>query len=237
MDEAAKLIALLLAQRALPRTHPLVQRALIDFDFRAEIDARLAPTGLRLLDNPFAAHVALAFRTEAENAVFGGGGTWVNNNFGLARDGVALLVLIWALIVLPKRERQWLREAEQNQADLFGAAKPLPAAADASRPIAEAVLMDDYAATLGGRTRVNMNLGVLSRLGFIDRRNKLVYEGPLLDLAFDYEQIAPRIIDGALGDLLARRAPHAADLADAARAADDTPAAASGDDAIDNGAA
>ncbi|MBL8482247.1 MAG: hypothetical protein JNJ60_08635 [Rhodocyclaceae bacterium] len=223
MDDAAKLIAILLAQRALPRTHALVQRALMDFDFRAELDARLAPAGLRLLDNPFAAHVALAFRTEAENAVFGAGGTWVNNNFGLARDGVALLVLIWALIILPKRERQWLREAEQNQADLFGAAKPLPPAADAARPISEAVLLDDYSAALGGRTRVNMNLGVLSRLGFIDRRNKLVYEGPLLDLAFDYEQIAPRIINGALGDLLARQPQAAADLADAAAGSADPP--------------
>jgi hypothetical protein len=40
-------------------------------------------------------------------------------------------------------------------------------------------------------------------LGFIERRNKIIYEGALLDLAFDYEQLAPRIINGALGDLLA----------------------------------
>jgi hypothetical protein len=57
-----------------------------------------------------------------------------------------------------------------------------------------------------------MNLGVLSRLGFIERRNKIIYEGSMLDLAFDYEQLAPRIINGALGNLLAGKT-HASEPA------------------------
>ena len=30
----------------------------------------------------------------------------------------------------------------------------------------------------------------------------MIHEGPLLDLAFDYAEMAPRILDGALSDLL-----------------------------------
>jgi hypothetical protein len=43
-----------------------------------------------------------------------------------------------------------------------------------------------------------MSLGVLARHGFIVRRKERIYEGPLLDLAFDYERTARRVLDGAL---------------------------------------
>lgn len=225
-NDASRLIALLLAERTVARKHPLAQRALLDLDFRADIERRLADCGLRLLANPFADHLAVAFTFESEQAVFGQGTTWLNNNAGLARDGVALLVLLWALIVLPKRERQWSRETEtaDGQNDMFGAAKPLPKAATASRGISEATLRADYANACGGWTRINMNLGILSRLGFIERRNKVIYEGPLLDLAFDYETLAPRIVEGALGELLAGKTPAAVPSAPtfAATAAPDT---------------
>jgi len=204
-DDAAHLIAQLLAVRTLPRRHPLAQRAMLDIDFRAEVERRLAASGLRLLANPFAEHLAVALTFDAEQAVFGQDTHWINNNFGLAKDGIALLVLLWALIILPKRERQWSRQSQetQDQPDMFGAAKPLSTATDNARGISEATLRADYASAAGGWTRISMNLGILSRLGFIERRNKIIYEGALLDLAFDYEQLAPRIINGALGDLLA----------------------------------
>lgn len=204
-DDAARLIAQLLALRFVPRTQALAQRALLDHDFRTEVERRLAAAGLRLLANPFAEHLAVALTHDAEQMIFGRGTNWINNNCGLPKDGVALLVLLWALIVLPKRERQWSRQSSlaDAQTDLFGAAKPLPAASDAARGIAEATLLSDYAQAVGGKMRINVNLGILSRLGFIERRNKIIHEGPLLDLALDYEQLAPRIIDGALHDLLA----------------------------------
>lgn len=207
-DAPARFIAQLLAERYVPRTAPLAQRALIDIDFRTEVERRLAESGLRLLANPFAEHLAVALDHDTEQAVFGQGATWLNNNFGLSRDGVALLVLLWALIILPKRERQWSRQPD-TQHDMFGAAKPLPTSTDAARGISEATLLADYAQAVGGRMRINVNLGILSRLGFIERRNKIIYEGPLLDLALDYETLAPRLIDGALADLLANKTPAA----------------------------
>jgi hypothetical protein len=72
--------------------------------------------------------------------------------------------------------------------------------------IAERTLLADFGDKLGGKTRVGFNLGTLNRLGFIIRRKGEVAEGPLLDLAFDYERTARRILDGALGDLLAEAA-------------------------------
>lgn len=204
----AQLIARLLAERAIPRSDPLVLRALIDAAFHDELTRRLADAGLRLLANPYADHVAVALADAADNAVFARGDAYLSNNAGLQRDGVALLVLLWALIVLEKRERQMSRAADE-QADMFGAAKPTPRGAAAARGIPESQLLADYGAHLGGKFRITVNLGILSRLGFIERRNKVIYEGPLLDLAFDYAELAPRIINGALGDLLKQRAAAA----------------------------
>lgn len=208
MDEAnySKLIARLLSQRTLPRSDPEVLRLLTDDGFRLEVERRLTDCGLRLLDNPFAEHIAIALSDTTETAVFASGDQWLSNNLGLQRDGAALLVLLWALIILPKRERQLARQAdsEDSQNDMFAAAKPLPVV-DASRGIPESVLVEDYGKQLGGKMRLNVNLGILSRTGFIERRKNVIYEGALLDLAFDYSTLAPRIIEGALGELLTQR--------------------------------
>lgn len=206
-DPAALLAARLLAHRALPRDDPLARRALADDVFRADLDARLAAVGLTLLENPYAAHIAVGLRREAEEPVFGGLDQWLNNNLGLPRDGVALLVVLWALLILPKRERQVTRQglAEGPQTDMFGGDKPLPRGEGVEAGIPEVTLIAEFGERLGRAARIRINLALLARAGFIERRNKVIHEGPLLDLAFDYQVLAPRIIEGALAELLASR--------------------------------
>jgi hypothetical protein len=196
--------AKLIASRYLPRDDHSVRRLLVDLGFRQEVEASLAACGLRLLDHPFAAHVAVSLLRETEGAVFDDGEQWQASNVGLAKDAIALLVVLWALIILPKRERQLGRDAEDGQGDMFGNIVKA-VGEDVSRGIAENVLLEDFGKLLGGKGRINFMLPQLSRLGFIERRNKVICEGPLLDLVFDYAEMAPRIINGAMGDLI--RAP------------------------------
>ena len=206
MDHELKtLTARLLAQRWLPRGDKLVRRALVDETFRLELDRRLADVGLRLLDNPYAAHVGVALQPELAEPVFGAGREYAASNLGLTRDEVALLVILWALIVLPKRQRQVTRRelVDDGQTDLFGGDKPVAHGDAVSGTLTEASLIADFGPRLGGRTKVrNFMLGKLARLGFIERRNGLVTEGPLLDLALDYRVMADRIIHGTLGEIL-----------------------------------
>ena len=204
-DTPVQFIARLLAERWLPKADADVRRLLIDESFHQDIEHRLAASGLRLLDNPFASHIALGLADGTENAIFGRGDTWLSNNAGLNRDGVALLILLWALIILPKRERQLSRKAttDEGQTDMFGKTQPAPLREDATRGVPENVLLEDYGKLIGGKGRLQFLLPVLSRLGFIERRNKVLHEGPLLDLAFDYAELAPRILDGALAEVLA----------------------------------
>ena len=211
-DPASRLIARLVAGRYLPRRDAEVTRLLVDAGFRQEVEARLAACGLRLLDHPFAEHVAVALARQTEGAVFDTGAGWQASNVGLSRDAVAALVLIWALIILPKRERQWGREADgaAAQGEMFDSVVVAAARDDLSRGLPESVLLEDYGKLLGGQTRVkNFVLPVLSRLGFIERRDRTIHEGPLLDLVFDYAEMAPRILEGALADVLRGRAAAA----------------------------
>lgn len=206
-DDSQILIARLLTHQTLRRDDKLVKRALSDELFRQEVDARLLATGLKLLDNVYADHVTLALHRAIEPKIFGARDTWQNNNFGLARDGVALLVVLWALIILPKRERQETHQhADDNQDDMFGSEKPVPRAEDTSIGIPYKALLADFGDKLGKKTRMDMNLGILSKLGFIERRGDILVEGPLLDLLMDTDLLKERIISGALADVF-KRAP------------------------------
>jgi hypothetical protein len=162
--------------------------------------------GLRVVDNLYADHISLAMLRPAEAAVFGEAGLAANNNLELPRDGVALLVVLWSLIVLPKRQRQVARAdaKEEGQGEMFATDKPLPTAASVSPVLAYRSLLADFGNQLGKKMRLDSNLKLLERNGFIVRRGEDIAEGPLLDLLLDYDTLAPRILEGALADVLAR---------------------------------
>ena len=213
LDDATLLIAELLASRWLPRRHPRVRRALIDAELWQTIQDRLAQTGLRLVDNIHADHVCVALLRGAETTVFGETGLNANNNARLPRDAVSLLVLLWSLIVLPKRERQAARAATaetEGQTEMFTAERPLPSAASVSPTISYKALLADFGLQLGRKTRMDGNLKRLEAQGFIVRKGDDISEGPLLDLLLDYDALAPRILEGALGEVLARARQQAA---------------------------
>ena len=206
-DDAAVLAAELLARRWLPRQHPRVKRALIDADLWQAVQDRLAQVGLRLVDNIHADHVTVALQRASENAVFGEAGLAASNNIELPRDAVSLLVVLWSLIVLPKRERQAARAAaaeSDGQDEMFRTHRPMPSAASVAPVVSYKALLADFGNQLGKKMRLDNNLKKLEQHGFIEKRGDDIVEGPLLDLLLDYDTLAPRILDGALGDVLAR---------------------------------
>ncbi len=209
-DDAQILIARLLTHQTLRRDDKMVKRALSDEQFRIEVDKRLLESGLKLLDNVYADHVTIALHRNVEPKIFGAKDIWQNNNFGLTRDGVALLVVLWAQIILPKRERQETHvTADDDQTDMFEKEAPIPRAEDTSIGISYTALLSDFGDKLGKKTRMDMNLGVLAKLGFIERRGDVILEGPLLDLLMDTDVLKERIINGALAEVF-KRAPLAA---------------------------
>ena len=172
----------------------------------------------RLLDHPYAAHVAVAIAKAQEASVFAGPKAWSATNLDLDRDAVALLVVLWSLLILPKRQRQIGRvdaDRGQDQGQMFAEMKPVPVGDEVAEPLFERTLLADFGDKLGGKTRINLALGALARHGFIVRRKERIHEGPLLDLAFDYERTARRILDGALAFVVDESRRTAAEEADA----------------------
>ncbi len=228
MDKDVRiLVAKLLARQYLPRQDRLVRRALTDEPFRQDLDSRLLACGLKFLDNPYAGHVTLALDRDMEQAVLGEEGTWLSNTMNLDRSAIALLLVLWALIILPKRQRQVERrelQEAQPQAEMFSEEKPLETGRSVSAPISRNALIADFGDKLGKATKIKMNLGTLARLGFIVQRQEEIYEGPLLDLVLDYHQLAGRVLDGALHDLLGRRLSDVIPSAGASGAAEEEPA-------------
>lgn len=207
LDDAALLAAELLARRWLPRQHPRVRRALIDADVWQSVQERLAQVGLYLIDNIHADHVSVALLRGAERTIFGETSLDGNNNLELPRDAVSLLVVLWSLIILPKRERQAARASSATgdaQGEMFAANRPMPSAVSVSPLVSYKALLADFGTQLGKKTRMDGNLKRLETHGFIVRRGEDIAEGPLLDLLLDYDALAPRILDGALGEVLAR---------------------------------
>ncbi|MGN7833594.1 hypothetical protein ACTJI2_18480 [Pseudoxanthomonas sp. 22568] len=239
-DPIASLIARLLAERWLPREDRAMRQVLVDAELRDDLDRRLAAAGLRLLEHPYAAHVAVGVARAQENEVFGNAEAWAASNLSLGRDALALLVVLWALLVLPKRQRQIARqegERAQEQEQMFAELKPVPVGAEVIEPINERTLLADFSDKLGGKGRLQMNLGALQRQGFIVRRRERIHEGPLLDLAFDYERIASRVMDGALSQVIEEaRQSQAAARERGEEAGVDASGNASGDDVPDEDA-
>src|SRR5690242_9700003 len=180
-----ELVAKLLAHQHLPRQDKLVKKALTDEAFRHDLDSRLMGCGLKFLDNPYAGHVTLALARDVEQAVLGEQEGWLPNTMNLDRSAIALLMVIWSLIILPKRQRQIERKEvgdAEGQAELFAQEKPLETGRSVSAPISRTALIADFGEKLGKSTKIKMNLGTLARLGFIVQRQEEIHEGPLLDL-------------------------------------------------------
>lgn len=208
MDKDVRtLVTRLLAHRHLPRQDKLVRKALTDEAFRQDLDSRLKACGLQFLDNPYAEQVTLVLEGEMEETVLGDQDAWLSNTMNLDRSALSLLMIIWALIILPKRQRQIERKSvndSEGQEEMFAEEKPLETGSSVSTPLNRKALISDFGDKLGKATKIKMNLGKLARLGFIVQRNEEIYEGPLLDLLLDYNMLAGRVLEGALNDLLGR---------------------------------
>jgi hypothetical protein len=201
---AQVLAARLIAMQWLPRKDEQVTRLITDEIFREDVLARLKACGLCLLENPFAKNVAIGLDESSTQAVMGRDTNYLSNTFGLKQDAMALLVILWALLIIPKRQKQLNASADEvdDQMEFFPSPK-LVAHEEIDQPAVKLnALISDFGGKLGKKQRININLGQLKRLGFVSQHNELITEGPLLDLAFDYKHMASRIIEGALADIL-----------------------------------
>lgn len=196
MNDAALICARLLRERSIPRAE---LPALDHPDMRQDVERRLDGVGLMLATSAYSEHVGVRLSPEVTaDAAFDAA-----SNLGLRADGCALIVILWARLVLQKRTAADTREVP-GQAALLPADQAVRAR-DFSPQVRLETLFREFGPTLGSRTHIKGLVSQLRRLAFIGGHGDVIEAGPLLELAIDGERMIGFIRRKVLADLLERR--------------------------------
>lgn len=160
-------------------------KGLMDPNKRQEAERRLNAVGLTLAWSPYSRYYGLALADGPGNRT-----ERITNLNELDRNALALLVILWARLVLPQRLSEEGREG--------GVAEPV---------VSFDALNAEYGKKLGGR-RFEMYVSQLKRLGFLDYvRKDEIKAGPFLDLLGDSQKLAAYLRQSTLAKLVAEQQP------------------------------
>lgn len=177
-DEVANILAPFFQKGFLARREA---KGLMDPNKRAEAERRLNGVGLTLAWSPYSRYYGLAMADGP-----GGKTERITNLNELDRNALALLVIMWARLVLPQRLAEEGREG--------GVSEPT---------VAFDALNAEYGKKLGGR-RFEMYVSQLKRLGFLEyTRKDEIKAGPFLDLLGDSNKLASYLRQSTLAKVLA----------------------------------
>jgi hypothetical protein len=155
-----------------------------DEDLRERVELRLDKVGLRLVHNVYSDHwgVVLNDHTAADDRL-----EW-SNNFGLERGAMALLLILWTKLVLPKRLAQEERQPEDGSvSSLFPEVEKIP---QPRTSISRDQIVAEFGDVLGGITLTSKYIAQLSRARLIKAHGGVIEEGPLLSLVVDESGLA-----------------------------------------------
>lgn len=195
MNEAALVCARLLRKGTVARAE---LSALDHPDIRHEVERRLEAVGLVLSTSAYSEHVGVRLSTEiAADTAFDAA-----SNLGLRADACALLVILWARLVLQKRTAADTRQVP-GQASLLPDEQEV-AARGFTPQVRLETLFREFGHTLGSRTHIKGLVSQLRRLGFLGGHGEVIEAGPLLELGIDGERMIAFIRRKVLADLLTR---------------------------------
>lgn len=152
---------------------------LFDEDLREEVEQRLQQVGMRLVQNVYSEYwgVALNAAAAADDRL-----EW-SNNFGLERGAMALLLILWSKLILPKRLAQEERQPSDGSVrSLFPELEPVP---NPEVTVSRDQIIAEFGELLGGVTVTSKYLAQLSRARLIRAHGGMIEEGPLLSLVVD----------------------------------------------------
>jgi hypothetical protein len=197
MTDAALICARLLREGTIPRAE---LPALDHPEVRQDVERRLEREGVVLATSAYSEHVGVRLSPEVTaDTAFDAA-----SNLGLRADACALLVILWARLVLQKRTAADTRQVP-GQAALLPA-EQAAVARGFSPQVRLETLFREFGATLGSRTRIKGLVSQLRRLGFLGGLGEVVEAGPLLELAIDGESMIGFIRRKVLADILERGA-------------------------------
>jgi hypothetical protein len=182
-------------------------------EFRTLVEKQLAGVGMQLIDNIYSDYFAVSLKREYEQVIDDPKKTEsASNNLGFNASTSALLSIVWALLILPKREKQ-SNEANRIPDQLnFVEKKRRPIPINSEIFLLEENFRLEFGHIFGKRNKQKFteSLNDLVRAGFLKRRTlkgntelaeTRLYEGPLLDTLIDYSEMVEHIRSGLLENL------------------------------------
>lgn len=158
-------------------------KGLMNPEHRKEAERRLNGVGLTLAWSPYSRYYGLALADGPGDRV-----ERITNMNELDRNALALLVILWARLVLPQRLAEEGREG--------GVAEPT---------VSLDALAAEYGKKLGGR-RFEMYISQLKRLGFLEyTRKDEIKGGPFLDLLGDANKLSSYLRQSTLAKVIAEQ--------------------------------
>jgi hypothetical protein len=205
MNEAALVCSRLLREGTVARA----ELAALDHpDIRHEVERRLEAVGLVLATSAYSDYVGVRLSTEvAADTAFDAA-----SNLGLRADACALLVILWARLVLQKRTAADTRQVPGQVSLLPG--EQAAAARSFTPQVRLETLFREFGDTLGSRTHIKGLVSQLRRLGFLGGHGEVIEAGPLLELGLDGERMIAFVRRKVIAELLARGAGAAETPAD-----------------------
>jgi hypothetical protein len=196
LDDATLICARLVREGTIPRDE---LRVLDHPDVRADVERRLAGVGLTLATSAYSEHVGIRLAPEViSDRAFDAA-----TNLGLKSDACALIVVLWARLVLQKRTAQASHETP-GQAEMLGAHRA-EAAKQFTPQVRLTAVVREFGHVLGSETHVRSLVSQLRKLGFAGGRGDVIEAGPLLELGIDGERMIAFIRREVLARLLAQK--------------------------------
>jgi hypothetical protein len=182
------------------------------------VEQRLDGVGLRLVHNAYSQFwgVALNTRTASDDRL-----EW-SNNYGLERGAMALLLILWSKLILPKRLAQEERRPEDGAvAALFPEVEKVP---HPRVSVSRDQIVAEFGELLGGVSLTSKYIAQLARARLIKAYGGVIEEGPLLSLVIDEGRLTDELRREVLLSLLRREVKVTEPAVAAEAAAPATPA-------------
>lgn len=171
---------------------------LFDEHLREAVSMRLDRVGMKLLHNIYGDHWGIGLN----DATSGDGRLEWSNNFGLDRGAMALMLILWCKLVLPKRLAQEARQPEDGTvAALFPEIEKMP---NPKLNFSRDQLVAEFGDQLGGITMTGRYLTQLARAKLIKLHGGVIEEGPLLALVVDEARLGDELRREVLLSVLQR---------------------------------
>lgn len=195
-DRVRELCSLLIANGYVHREE--CRDLLYNDELRARVEERLDSVGMKLLFNTYSEYwgVGLNEATAADDRL-----EW-SNNFGLERGAMALLLIVWCKLILPKRLAQEERQPEDGSvASLFPEVERVP---NPQLSVSRDQIIAEFGDLLGGVGMTSRYIAQLARARLIKAHGGVIEEGPLLPLVIDETQLTDELRREVLLGLLRR---------------------------------